>query len=51
MTSQPVSGRNKQMVEMAGKTFQKLKGEVVEKGLMLLIAEGGKDGKNKVVTS
>ena len=43
--------RNKQMVEMAGKTFQKLKGEVEEKGLKLLIIKGGQNGKSKLVKS
>ena len=51
MTSQPFEWRNKELVEMAVKVFQKLKSEVEEKGLKLLITKRGKDGKSKLVTS
>ena len=36
---------------MAVKVFQKLKSEVEEKGLKLLITKRGQNGKSKLVTS
>ena len=46
-----VIGRNKEVVEMAENVLKKFKREVDGKGLQLLIAEGGKEGKSKVITS
>ena len=43
-----MNGRNKELLEMAGKVLEKLKSELEEKGLKLWISERGKEGKSKV---
>ena len=47
----PLKGRNKELVEMAGKVMRKLKEEVEEKGLKLSITETGKEGKSQMIAS
>ena len=46
-----MSGRNKELVEVAQKHLKKLRMEVQQKGLKLSITEGGKEGKSKAITS
>ena len=46
-----MNGRNKEFVDLAEKVLEKLKIERKEKGLKLSITQGGKEGKNKVITS